>query len=97
MPNVLPTTFLGTTTWAAPVLSFVTAGVGIVLVIIYMQHLIRHARKNNIGYTTDEKDEFGSSKEFADMKLPPFWKAILPLVLIIVLVLVFQKLGFNAM
>ena len=97
MPNVLPTTFLGTTTWAAPVLSFVTAGVGILLVIIYMQHLIRHARKNNIGYTTDEKDEFGSSKEFADMELPPFWKAILPIVLIIVLVLVFQKLGFNAM
>ena len=60
MPNVLPTTFLGTTTWAAPVLSLATAATGIVLMIIYMQHLIKQARKNNIGYTTDEENEYGA-------------------------------------
>lgn len=97
MPNVLPTQFLGTTTWAAPVLSLVVALVGIVLVVVYMQHLIHNARKNNIGYTTDESDEFTSSSEFADMQLPAFWKSILPIVLIIVLVLVFQNLGLDAM
>lgn len=97
MPNVLPTMFLGTTTWAAPVLSLVVALVGIALVIVYMQHLIHSARKNNVGYTTDEADEFSSSAEFADMELPAFWKSILPIVLIIVLVLVFQNLGLDAM
>ncbi|MBR1781272.1 MAG: GntP family permease [Oscillospiraceae bacterium] len=97
MPNVLPTMFLGTTTMAAPLLSLATAAVGIILVIIYMQHLIHKARKNGEHYTTDEADEFGSSAEFGDLELPAFWKAILPIVLIIVLVLVFQNLGLTAM
>lgn len=67
MPNVLPTTFLGTTTWAAPGLSLATAAVGIALMIIYMQYLIKKARKNNEGYTTDEADEYGASKLFGDI------------------------------
>lgn len=90
MPNVLPTTFLGTTTWAAPVLSLVTCAVGIVLMIIYMQHLIKKARRDGIGYTTDEADEYGASKLFGDIELPAFWKSVLPIVLVIVLTGVFQ-------
>ena len=97
MPNVLPTTFLGTTTWSAPVLSCVTALVGIVLMVLYMQYLIKKARKNNIGYTTDEADEYGASKMFGDIALPAFWKSILPIILVIVLTGVFQLvIGLSA-
>lgn len=98
MPNVLPTTFLGTTTWAAPGLSLATAAVGIALMIIYMQYLIKKARKNNEGYTTDEADEYGASKLFGDIEMPSFWKAVLPIILVIVLTAVFQLgIGMTAM
>lgn len=98
MPNVLPTTFLGTTTWAAPVLSLATAATGIVLMILYMQHLIKQARKNNIGYTTDAENEYGASKMFGDIELPAFWKSVLPIILVIVLAAVFQLgIGWSAM
>lgn len=90
MPNVLPTTFLGTTTWAAPGLSLATAAVGIALMIIYMQYLIKKARKNNEGYTTDEADEYGASKLFGDIEMPSFWKAVLPIILVILLTAFFQ-------
>ena len=98
MPNVLPTTFLGTTTFAAPVLSLVTAAVGITLMIIYMQHLIKQARRKNIGYTTSEENEYGASKLFGDIKTPAFWKAIVPIGLVIVLTAWFQLgVGMSAM
>lgn len=35
LPNILPTEFLGTTTWAAPGLSLATAVVGILLAYLY--------------------------------------------------------------
>ena len=100
MPNVMPTTFLGTTTWAAPVLSLATALTGIVLMVVYMQSLIKKARKNNIGYTEPEGEglSLGPKTDDAEIPYPPFWKAFLPIVLIIALTSVFQLvLGMNAM
>lgn len=90
MPNVLPTTFLGTTTWAAPGMSIAVSALGILLAIFYLRHLIKQARKKNIGYTTDEEKEYGASKEFGEIPVPAFWKSILPIVLVIALTSVFQ-------
>lgn len=99
MPNVLPTTFLGTTTFAAPVLSLVTAAVGISLMIIYMQHLIKQARKKGIGYTEPEGEGLTLGGNHGEEITPPaFWKSILPIVLVIALSAVFQFLcGLSAM
>ncbi len=98
MPNVLPTKFLGTTTFAAPVLSLVVAAVGIILMVVYMQYLIKQARKKGIGYTTSEENEYGASKLFGDIETPAFWKAILPVALVIALTAWFQLgMGMSAM
>ena len=99
MPNVLPTTFLGTTTFAAPVLSLVTAAVGIGLMIIYMQYLIKQARKKGIGYTEPEGEGLVLGGNHGEEITPPaFWKSILPIVLVIALSAVFQFLcGLTAM
>ena len=100
MPNVMPTTFLGTTTWAAPVLSLATAATGIILMVIYMQSLIKKARKNNIGYTEPEGEglTLGPKSDDSEIPYPPFWKAILPIILIIALTSVFQlAMGMNPM
>nr|WP_298054974.1 GntP family permease [uncultured Lachnoanaerobaculum sp.] len=90
LPNILPTEFLGTTTWAAPGLSFATAVVGILLAYLYLRHLIKQARKKGIGYTTDAANEYGFNKEFGDVETPAFWKAILPIIFVIAITTVFQ-------
>ena len=90
LPNILPTEFLGTTTWAAPGLSLATAVVGILLAYLYLRHLIKQARKKGIGYTTDAANEYGFNKEFGDVETPAFWKAILPIIFVITITTVFQ-------
>ena len=49
MPNVLPTSFLGTTTWAAPGLSIAISVLGILLAVFYLRYLIKQARRKGIG------------------------------------------------
>lgn len=50
VPNSLPTSFLGTSVFGAPVLSIATGLVGIVLFIFYLRMLIKQARKLNLKY-----------------------------------------------
>ncbi len=101
MPNVLPTTFLGTTTWAAPVLALATTLVGVVLAVIYLQHLIKKARKNSEGYVEPEGEagpSLGLESSGEEFAYPAFWKAVLPIIIIIALTTVFQLvLGMTAM
>ena len=93
MPNVLPTTYLGTTTWAAPGLSLACAAVGIVLAVCYLQHVIHKARKEGKGYEPRGDEKVAASRELfggGEIQLPAFWKAIVPIVLVIVLCAFFQ-------
>lgn len=92
MPNVLPTTFLGTTTWAAPVLSLATSATGIILMIVYMQSLIKKARRNNEGYVEPQGEglHFGTPSDDEEIPYPAFWKAILPIILTVALTSFFQ-------
>lgn len=103
LPNVLPTTYLGTTLYAAPVLSLVCAIIGIVLCIIYMQYIINKARKNGQHYevsTGDGNMQMANMEggQFGEIEIPSFGKAILPVIEILVLAFVFQLgLGIPAM
>lgn len=90
MPNVLPTTYLGTTTWAAPAMSIAVCALGIVMAYLYLRHLIKQARRRQIGYTTEASREYGASGEFGEIEPPAFWKAVLPIVIVTILTGVFQ-------
>ena len=91
MPNVLPTTYLGTTTWAAPGLSLACAVVGIVLAVCYLQYIIHKARKKGEVYVPRGDEDVAAANElFSGIKTPAFWKAILPIILVIVLCAFFQ-------
>jgi H+/gluconate symporter-like permease len=90
MPNVLPTQYLGTTTWAAPGLSIAIGVLGVAMAFFYLHYLVKQARAKGIGYTTDESNEYGASDEFGEIETPAFWKAVLPIVIVIVLAAVFQ-------
>ena len=54
-------------------------------------------RKKGIGYTTTEENEYGASKLFGDIETPTFWKAVVPIILVIALTGWFQLgLGMTA-
>lgn len=86
--NVIPTTYLGTTVGAAPVLGIICGVIGVTLTCIYMYRESKKARANGEGFTANEEtlkilekaDQMG-----ADVH-PVI--AILPIVVIIVLLVV---------
>ncbi|MCR5785419.1 MAG: GntP family permease [Eubacterium sp.] len=104
LPNVLPTTYLGTTLYAAPAMSLVIAIVGIVLCIIYLQYIINRARVKGIGYSENSEGSTEvqcadlSGGQFGEIEIPSFKKSLIPVVMILVLAFAFQiGLGWEAM
>lgn len=88
--NLVPTFTLGTDLYAAPLMGWVCTFIGIGLDIFYVQMLARTARKNKIGYT---EPEYMLGKEMIkEDNLPSFGIAITPLIAILVLLYIFQKI-----
>ena len=92
--TVLPTMFIGTTVYAAPVLGIVTGVISFIGILIYVKYLIRQARKNNIGYDPYEGENVVMAELNDDTGLPSFAFALAPIILIIGAVFVLV-LGFN--
>jgi H+/gluconate symporter-like permease len=90
VPNSLPTKFLGTSTFSAPLLGIATSIVGLVLFFIYLNYVVKKARKNGQGYDGPEVsvDVTAGKKD-----LPNFWLSIAPIVIVIVLAVVFQNVA----
>ena len=77
--NIIPTTFFGTTTWAAPVLG--TLG-GLIILgagVSYLTWRVRVAERNGEGYGTGHVNE---PEPLAQEALPSPWIALLPLVIV---------------
>ena len=79
MPNVLPTTFLGTTTFAAPLLSFICFVAGCICYFVYLIYYIKKMEKAGIGY----EDKGGEGTTYDDVELPAIWKALVPILIIL--------------
>ena len=90
MPNVLPTSFLGTTTWAAPGLSIAISVLGILMAVFYLRYLINRPAERNWLYNRCIQRNMAPARNFGDIPTPPFWKAILPIILVIALTSFFQ-------
>lgn len=90
--NLIPTMFLGTTIYAAPLMGIIAFAVGLPLNILYVNWLVKDAKAKGRGY-----DPMPGESEMnlrANDDTPPFWVAILPIVFIIafcfIAVLAFQ-------
>ncbi len=88
--NIIPTSILGTSIYAGPVLSVVSIVVYLVLLVIYIRYLIIDAHKKNIGYDSFEGDTYSARP---DEDLPKGILAWLPLLLIVVLSFVLIQVG----
>ena len=80
LANTIPTMFLGTDLYAAPVIGIPCAILGFILITLYVRYLTKKAEKNNIGYDPMP----GDTQELrAEDDIPPFGIAILPIIFIL--------------
>lgn len=85
--NLAPTTFLGTSTMAGPVISLICSVFSIAFVIWYLLHLSKRCRTRGAGFAAHPEDTFAAE---GDEQLPPAWKGYACIVCIIGLSLLFQ-------
>ena len=86
-PNYIPTTYLGTDLYAAPVLSLVVSAFGFLLIGLFTFWQVHQARANHIGY-----DPVGDEQVNADDKdLMSFGLAALPIAIVVVSCFIMQK------
>lgn len=87
LPNVLPTTYLGTTLYAAPLLSLACAAVGILLMVIYMRIIIRKARQTGQHYVepgdNDSGFQIAKKNPFGVFEMPHFINGVVPMISVI--------------
>lgn len=90
--NLIPTFFLGTTIYAAPLMGIIAAVVGIPLNIIYVKWLVKDAKKKGRHYDPMPGEENMGLRAKDDC--PPFAIAILPIVFILAFCFI-AVLGFG--
>lgn len=77
--NIIPTTFFKTTTWAAPWLGFIGSVFVFSIGMLYLEWRRRIAKAAGEGYGSGHKNE---PQQVSDVKLPNFFIAILPLIVV---------------
>ena len=77
--NIIPTTFFGTTTWAAPTLGVIGSIFIFVLGMTYLEWRRRAAKARGEGYGTGHVNE---PEPVSEEGLPNAWIAILPLIVV---------------
>ncbi len=87
--NIIPTSFFKTTTWAAPWLGFIGSVFVFSVGMIYLEWRRRKAKAAGEGYGIGHKNE---PQPISDVKLPNFFLAILPLIIVGVFNRVFTDL-----
>ena len=82
--NIIPTTYLGTTVRAAPVLGFIGSGITLLLGIAYFQYIIAKAEREHEGFLPTGRRIKEAYQEDDRSDPPPFWKSILPTAVLLV-------------
>ena len=91
MPNVLPTTYLGTNTMAAPLVGVITGIAVMLMVCVYFLWEASRARARGDCFVEDEATTQSLVKAASMVRLPSPIIAILPIVLILILLNVFKQ------
>ncbi|WJN57255.1 GntP family permease [Pseudomonas sp. SO81] len=77
--NIIPTTFFGTTSWAAPWLGVIGTLFVFSVGMLYLSRQLKKAKRNGEGYGTELRNEPETAEDIA---LPNPWLALSPLVLV---------------
>ena len=79
--NIIPTTFFGTTSWAAPWLGVIGTLFVFSVGMLYLRRQLTKAKRNGEGYGTELRNEPETAEDIA---LPNPWLALSPLLLVLV-------------
>ena len=94
LPNALPTDYLGTTLYAAPLLSLACAMVGIILMVIYMRLIVKKSRARGEHYVEPTGNDSGfqvaKKNPFGEFELPSYINGIVPMVSVIAIAAICQ-------
>jgi H+/gluconate symporter-like permease len=79
IPNVIPSQYFGTDTFAAPGVGIIAAIFSFTLSMLWLDYRVRQARLNGEGYGDHTDNVMAISRK----KLPSFWLAIIPVFIVI--------------
>ncbi|WP_066250597.1 GntP family permease [Neobacillus drentensis] len=86
--NIVPSTALGTTLTAAPLIGIVTSIAAIVFILVFMKFSLSKSLRMNETFNVDEKVE---SSEASERKLPSFIISLLPIIVLLGIILIFSS------
>src|SRR5690606_36491014 len=87
--NVVPSTALGTTLTAAPVIGIVTSIVSIIFILIFMRLSLTKSMKRNETFNVDDNRKTG--EDTSKRELPLFIISLLPIVTLLAIILIFSS------
>lgn len=93
LPNVIPTTFLGTTIYAAPMMGIICVIVGLIMASAYLTFIVRRSRARGEHFVEPGETMAGinAAREgrYGEVEVPAMWKGLLPLASVLILACVF--------
>ena len=92
VPGTIVNGYLGTTLFDAPILSIATGLVGIVMFVLYQNHLVKKARENGEGYDGEKVAELDLEND--DEDLPSFISSVIPLVVVVVAAICYSQISY---
>ncbi|MCR5230393.1 MAG: hypothetical protein K6D03_09730 [Solobacterium sp.] len=93
--NIIPTAYLGTTSTAAPVLGLIATAIMFGLGWVYLEHEVRKSRERGEHFEESSLRP-GSISEMDEASLPSPLPAFLPVILLIVLYILFERVTFGS-
>ncbi|MDN7246325.1 GntP family permease [Planococcus shenhongbingii] len=89
--NIVPSTGLGTSLTAAPLIGIVTSIVAIVFILLFMKWSLNKSLKKN--ETFEVKDGVLKDEAVVDRELPSFLVSLLPIVTLLAIILIFSSVN----
>ncbi|ETA81047.1 GntP family permease [Youngiibacter fragilis] len=90
--NLIPTTFLGTTATAGAFQGIVASLITVVLSVLWLLYDLKRIREKGLHFTPNPNDKIENFESIIDKKLPPWQIAVIPLVICILSVLLFNHI-----
>lgn len=96
LTNVVPTTYLGTTTWAAPVLGIVLSIFMFTVGYVYLNRTGKKLQAMGEGFTPGQNDIVEEITEESRKNAPPFLLSVCPIIIIFVVQVIGTRSGLDA-
>lgn len=92
--NIVPSTALGTTLTAAPLIGIVTSIAAIIFILVFMKYSLAKSLRKNETFHVNEEEQVGSNDATLERKLPSFIISLLPILVLLGIILAFSSVNY---